>query len=234
MKVSKFVAVCWALLLTAFISTEVHAGGRPDASYRSWFGQINGGYAFGSGDTSDFLDDDWTFGGGAIYWPSDWPVGIALDVNWLRMDLSSQAINAINEIIDSDPGNDGSISGGDVENWQFGLNAIWSLGPSQSEGFYLTGGISWNSVTGTVTDTGLVYYPPICDPWYWWWCLPGGVGPGTIIVGERSTDEFGWNVGLGFSFPATGGRGYAELRYERIEFDNGSIDYIPLVIGYRW
>jgi hypothetical protein len=84
-----------------------------------------------------------------------------------------------------------------------------------------------------VTDEGLVYYPPICDPWFWW-CYPGGVGPGTFIVGKRSSDEFGWNVGLGYSFPNTGGRGYVELRYERVEFASESIEYIPLTIGYRW
>ena len=168
-----------------------------------------------------------------MYWPSDWPLGIALNVNYWQMDLSGEAIQAINDAIDDDPLNSGRISGGDFENWQFGLNAIWSLGSDQSDGLYLKGGISWNSVTGRVTDEGLVYYPPICDPWFWW-CYPGGVGPGTFIVGKQSSDEFGWNVGLGYSFPNTGGRGYVELRYERIEFESESIEYIPLTFGYRW
>lgn len=230
---NRYVTVSCALVLAVFVSTDAYAGGRPDASSRNWFGQINGGYAFATGTTSDFLDDDWTIGGGAIYWPSSWPVGIGLDINYLSMDLTSKSIQEINDAINDDPFNSGEVSGGDIENWQFALNAIWSIGESQSDGLYVTGGISWNSVTGTLTDNGLVYYPPICSPWYWW-CLPGGVGPGTFIVGQRSSDEFGWNVGLGYSFPNTGGRGYLELRYERIEFNNSSIEYIPLEIGYRW
>lgn len=60
-----------------------------------------------------------------------------------------------------------------------------------------TGGISWNSVTGRVTETGLVYYPPN-------------------------------------GFDTTAGQAYLELRYQRIEFENESIEYIPLTIGYRW
>ena len=78
-----------------------------------------------------------------------------------------------------------------------------------------------------------MYFPPVCDPWFWW-CFPGGVGPGTIIVGKRSTDEFGWNVGLGYAFDNPGGQVFLELRYQRIEFDSESIDYIPLTIGYRF
>jgi opacity protein-like surface antigen len=203
MRVTRFTNLTCAFLVAALIGTNAYAGGRPDSSSRDWFGHINGGYAFATGTTSDFLDDDWTIGGGAIYWPSDWPLGIALDVNYWQMDLSSKSI------------------------------AIWSLGSDQSDGLYLTGGISWNSVTGQVTDEGLVYYPPVCDPWLWW-CIPGGVGPGTFIVGKQSSDEFGWNVGLGYSFPNTDGRGYVELRYESIEFEGESIEYIPLVIGIRW
>lgn len=233
MRVTRFVIFTCALLAAALVGADAHAGGRPNNQSRSWFGEINGGYAFSTGTSSDFLDDDWTFGGGAIYWPSSWPVGIGLDVNYLSLDLTSEAIREINDAIDDDPLNSGQISGGDFENWQFALNAIWSLGADQSKGLYLTGGISWNSVTGTVTDTGLVYYPPVCNPW-WWWCYPGGVGPGTFIAGQQSSDEFGWNVGLGYTFPNTNGGGYVELRYERIEFENSSIEYIPLVFGYRW
>jgi opacity protein-like surface antigen len=233
MKVTKLVTLTCALAIAALVGTEAHAGGRPDSSSRDWFGHISGGYGFTNGTTGDFLDDDWTFGGGAIYWPSSWRAGIALDINYGRFDLSNQALRAINDAIDADPGNAGEITGGDVQNWQFGLRGIWSLGANQSDGMYLTGGISWNDVTGRVTETGLVYYPPICDPWFWW-CYPGGVGPGNFVVGKRSSDEFGWNVGLGYSFPNTDGRGYVELRYERVEFERESVEYIPLTFGYRW
>jgi opacity protein-like surface antigen len=221
-------------LLAAFVS-PANAGGRPDGTSRSWFGQIGTGWAFPTGDSGDFLDDDWTIGGGAMYWPSDWAIGIALDVNYAEFDLSSQAISDINDIINQDPANEGQITGGSVENWQFALSGIWSLGPQTDSGLYLTGGISWNRLTGRVTDTGLVYYPPICDPWYWWWCIPGGVGPGTIIVGKRDSDEFGWNIGAGYSWKTmSGGKIFVEARYQQITVGDDNLDYIPLTVGYRF
>ena len=229
-------------LLTSFIAiaffaalvSPAHAGGRPDGSSRAWFGQINTGWGFPTGDSGDFLKDDWIFGGGAMYWPSDWPIGIGLDVNYSKFDLSSRAIGDINDLINQDPGNDGEVTGGDVENWQFALKGVWSLGPKTDSGFYLTGGISWNSVTGLVTNTGLVYYPPICDPFFWW-CRPGGIGPGTVIVGKQDADEFGWNVGAGYSFDTGyGGKVFVEARYEQVQFEGENLEYIPLTVGYRW
>lgn len=226
-------------LISVIISAVVlcapaHAGGRPDSSSRSWFGHINTGWTFPSGDTGDVLDDDWRIGGGAMYWPSDWPIGIGFDINYWSMDLSSAAVQAINDAINQDPMNNGEITGGDVDNWQFAVNGVWSLGQDTSNGFYLTGGVSWNSITGRLKDIGLVYYPPICDPWYWWWCVPGGVGPGTIIVGKRSTDEFGWNLGAGYSFDSYNGQFFVEARYQQIQVGSQNIEYFPLTFGFRW
>lgn len=233
MIVTRFVSLTCTLIVAVLVGTEAHAGGRPDYSSRDWFGHIYGGYAFATGTTSDFLDDDWTISGGALYWPSHWSFGIALDVNYWRMDLSSASVQGINDAIASDPMNAGQITGGDIDNWQLGVNGIWSLGADSANGLYAVGGISWNSVTGRVTETGLVYYPPICDPWLWW-CIPGGIGPGTFVSGKRSSDEFGWTAGLGYSFDNPGGQLFIELRYQQIEFANEDIEYIPLTIGWRF
>ena len=221
-----------ALLATLALSTA-SAGGRPDDSGRDWFGYIGAGYSFTSGATADVLDDDWAFSGGAIYWPSHWPVGVSLDVAYSDFSLSSSAVQAINNAIDQDPNNDGDITGGGVDYWQVGLNGIWSLGQDNSKGLYLTGGIGWFHVEGRVEDVGLVYYPPVCDPWYWW-CYPGGVGPGTFIVGKRSTDEFGWNLGAGYSFDVTNGQVFIEAKYTQIQWGEENIEFIPLTIGFRW
>jgi hypothetical protein len=86
MRVTRITNLTCVFLVAALVGTNVYAGGRPDSSSRDWFGHINGGYTFATGTTSDFLDDDWTFGGGAMYWPSDWPLGIALNVNYWRME----------------------------------------------------------------------------------------------------------------------------------------------------
>lgn len=217
----------------SLLATPAWAGGRPDDSSRSWFGQFAGGWSFTNGDTADVLDDDWNFGGGVLYWPSHWPVGLSFELAYSDFDLSGDAVRRINDAIDQDPANDGDITGGGLDYWQLAVNGIWSLGADTSKGLYLTGGIGWYSVEGQVEDVGLVYYPPICDPWFWW-CYPGGVGPGTFIVGSRSSDEFGWNVGAGYSFDVSPGQVFIEARYHQVQFGDENVEFIPLTIGYRF
>ena len=225
----RFSAILAAVTL---LSAPAWAGGRPNDSLRSWFGHIAGGWAFPSGDTGDVIDDDWTINGGAMYWPSDWPVGIVVDGSWVEFDLTRSAINAINDAISQDPNNDGSISGGGADAWSLSVNGIWGPG-SASDGFYLTGGAGWYHVGAEVTQDGLVYYPPVCDPWFWW-CYPGGVGPGTFIVGSVSSDEFGWNLGAGYSFDTASGQVFIEAKFHQIQWEDQNIEYIPLTIGFRW
>jgi opacity protein-like surface antigen len=210
------------------------AGGRPDDSTRSWFGDFSGGIAFPESHAGDVLEEDWLLSGGATYWPSDWKVGLNFGVSWAKFDLQSSAIQAINNAIAADSNNSGRIDDGDVENWAFHANAIWSPGGDSSRGLYLTGGITAAYMKGRVTETGLVYYPPICDPWYWWWCYPGGFGQGAIIRGEDSTTKWGYNLGIGVSFPAGAGQFFIEAKYTYIPTDSDNLTYVPVSFGYRW
>ena len=227
---SKHVAIVAALCL---VSSSALAGGRPDGSSRDWFGFISGGYAFADGKLGDIVDDDWTIGGGAMYWPSEWPVGISIEAAWVDFDFSNAALNALNDAIDADPNNSGSVTGGGAQTWQLGVNGTWSLGEASANGFYLTGGVGWYHVDASLTQDGLVYYPPVCSPWYWW-CLPGGVGPGTFLVGSETSDNFGWNLGLGYSFRTSSGQVFVEAKYVQIQTSNENSEYIPLTIGFRW
>ncbi len=130
--------------------------------------------------------------------------------------------------------NPGTVTGGDVDIWSLSVNTIWGPDTAGSVGFYVTGGVGLDFIDGKVTTQALVYYPPICDPWYWW-CIPGGVGPGTVIAGEKDTTEFAWNAGLGVDFELNGGsKVYIEAKYHSAETDRASTEVIPIVIGYRW
>lgn len=216
-----------------FLSGSAWAGGRPEDTTRNWFPHFSGGYAFAESDTRSILDDDWTLSGGALYWPSRSPVGLNLDLTYARFDFSNEAIQAINAAILADPSNSGIVDDGDVATWQLTANAVWGPG-DRNNGFYLTAGVGAHYLEGTVTETGLVYYPPFCDPWYWWWCFPGGVGTGSIIRGRDSTTEFGWNVGLGYSFPTRDGQVFFEAKYQVINTDSEDLTYLPITFGYRW
>ena len=222
-------AFCAAVLVT----TVAAAGARPDDTSRDWFGFFTAGWVVPQSDTSDVLDDDWTVSGGAMYWPTDWPVGLVFEAAYTDLKVSNKALNAINDAIASDPGNDGRVDGGSLENWQLTANVVWAPGSSDS-GFYLTGGLGFYSLHGVLTETGLVYYPPFCDPWYWWWCYPGGVGSGNIIRAGDSTTEYGWNVGLGYAFPTRAGQVFFEAKYHEINTDSQNVTYLPVTLGFRF
>ena len=217
-----------------FASASALAGGRPDKPYKDWFGHFAAGYSFAESDFGDIVDDDLYLNGGATYWPEDWAIGIDLDLAWSQYDLSNSAIGAINDLIDADPLNMGSVTGGDINVWSLSVNAMWGPNTGGSVGFYVIGGVGVDFIDGKITNQQLVYYPPICDPWYWW-CIPGGVGPGTVIVGSKDTTEFAWNAGIGVDFELGGGSTlYLEAKYHAAETDRASTAFIPFVIGYRW
>lgn len=120
--------------------------------------------------------------------------------------------------------------------WGLTANALWS--PMKKEGgasFYIVAGVGGYYLDGRLTDTGLVYYPPVCDPWYWW-CYPGGVGQGTYAVTSESATKFGWNGGVGLTFEvgSSGSQLFLEAKYNSVDTDRESTDFVPITLGYRW
>jgi hypothetical protein len=220
---------CASSMLVAATAT---AGGRPDYDNRSWFGHLDLGMIEPQSRTADILDSDWTLSGGAMFWPSEWPIGLNFDVGYSNPDFSGSAINALNDYVSQDPGTTGRIDDGDVQNWQATVNAVWGPGES-GNGVYFTGGIGYYHFEATFTEVGLVYYPPVCDPWYWW-CYPGGIGTGNIIRGRESTSEIGYNVGLGYSFEVGLMQMFVEATWHEIPTAESEINYIPITFGFRW
>ena len=222
-----------ALLSGALLlSQAATAQPRPDKDWKNWFGHFDGSWSMPQGDAGNVLDDGWSLGGGATYWPESWPIGIVFDLDYNDFDVSQQAIDFINDqpAVGTQMGR---IESGDMKNWSLSINGTWSPSDTGS-GFYLIAGVSVNDLEARIKNTGLVYYPPICSPW-WWWCLPGGVGPGTIIRGSTSATEFGYNAGLGFAFTVgLGSQLYVEARYQVIETSPVKTEFLPITVGYRW
>jgi opacity protein-like surface antigen len=219
--------------LALLAAGSASAGGRPEDTSRNWFGEVSGGWAFPQSDASDLLDDDFIVSGGATYWPAARKFGINLQAGYTSFDLTDEAIADVNRLIALDPNNSGSVDGGDVESWHFTANVIWSPN-DRDNGLYLTGGIGAYRLKGTVTETSLVYFPPFCDPWYWWWCVPGGFGTGNVVRGSDSTTEFGYNLGLGYGWRMREGVFFIEARYHFVSTDTEDLEYVPLLFGFRW
>jgi len=207
------------------------AGARPDKG-KDIFGHLATGWLMPEGDFGTVTDDDWSLNGGVLYWPEDWAIGLNFDLAYSKSDLKRSVVNAINQQLMGMGA--GSITGGHAEIWGLNANGVWGPDTNGPIGFYLTAGVGLDYVQGKITDNGLVYYPPICDPWLWW-CIPGGVGPGTIVVLSEDTTEFSWNAGVGVTFElSSGSQIFVEARYETIETSPRETEYIPVVVGYRW
>ncbi|MDX1384958.1 MAG: outer membrane beta-barrel protein [Thermoanaerobaculia bacterium] len=216
----------------AFSATVASAQPRPDKDWKNWFGHVKGSFTLPQADAGDVLDDGWSLSGGATYWPETWPLGLVIELDYSEFDISNSTLRRLNNALDA-LGGEGSITGGDLDSWSLTFSGTWSPSDSGS-GFYLIGGVGVHDVDSRVTEDGLVWYPPICDPWFWW-CYPGGVGPGSIVVGSRSSTEVGFNFGLGWAFDVgLGSQFFVETRYYRIETDPRPTEYLPLSVGYRW
>ncbi len=219
-----------ALLVSVFLPVAVFAGGRPSDTTKDFFFHLNTGWVEPDSST---VEGDLTFGAGLMYWPEKWHVGTVLDLSYTRFDVSNSALDRINDSIASDPNNSGTVDGGNIRNWKVALNLVWGPG-SSSNGLYVTGGVSANFLEGRLTHTGLVYYPPYCDPWIWWWCAPGGIGTGDIIRAKESTTRMGYNVGLGWNFDFDVSSVFIEIKYEAIDTGGDTADFVPLTIGIRY
>ena len=115
----------------------------------------------------------------------------------------------------------------------------------RSRGLYLLGGagIYHRLVQLTSPSTG---YTSVCNP-YWYICYPTTV-PVTRIIGDRSSNDFGVNVGAGITF-GSNVKFYVETRYHYVwgptirpdvtpvggatEYSTNA-GYVPITFGVRW
>ena len=218
---SRRVRVPLIFSMVFLVATSTWAG-RPDKNWKSWFGHFAGGYTGVTGDATDVVKDGWNLNGGATYWPEPWPIGIDLELGYNDLGFTDAVLNSL-EGVDSDT----------FTVWSLTADAMW--GPKPGGGTvnaYLMGGVGVYRVSGKLGEA--TWLPGwVCDPWIGW-CRPGLV-PGTIIKYDETQTKFGYNFGAGISFEVgLGSQIYIEAKWHRAETDPESLDYIPVVVGYRW
>jgi hypothetical protein len=186
--------------------------------WKSWYGHVEGGFGLTEGDVADLADDGWTLGGGATYYPSDWPVGISMGIAYSDYDMTGEA-------------KDYFESNGDVSTWELTGGVTWSPRTEGTVGFYLNGGVGVYRTEARLTEPG-AWCGPICPP-YSWWCYPGCL-PGTIVTDSQSTTDFGLNLAAAITFSVgMDSMIYVQARYNSVQSD-ATLEFIPLVVGYRW
>jgi opacity protein-like surface antigen len=131
-------------------------------------------------------------------------------------------------------------TGGHVHIWSLTLDPVIDLVPKGSMDVYVTGGGGFYRKVTSFTDPQDVLY---CDYFY---C---GVVTQNVVVGHFSSNQGGWNVGMGIAHRFSGNmKLFAEARYLNVDSPavttqpNGlgtttvgaGTKIIPVTFGVRW
>ena len=128
-------------------------------------------------------------------------------------------------------------------NMQFGTVSLVVRKPTGGVRPYMVTGVGIYYRPITVTTPAVGFIPGYCNP-YWYYCTPGGFVPVEEVVGERSSTDFGMDIGAGLNF---GRSFFIEARYHYIwgpEVDTTAVggdysnkangQFLPITIGFRF
>jgi opacity protein-like surface antigen len=119
------------------------------------------------------------------------------------------------------------------DNWSLTLNWVRRLNTTKDIVPWITGGFGIYLRTIEITQTLLVYYPPIWDPWWGW--IGGGWAPGEVVTGQREDSGAGFNVGGGIDFAIENGASlFIDVRYHYSNLSGLAIEQVPVTFGVRW
>jgi hypothetical protein len=232
------------LMATAFIVVMALIAAAPaDAQDRPAGINFGGGMTFPVSGLNDAFDLGWNFaiGGTLNITPT---FGFLTEYQYHRMGGPDRVIQI------ADQPNLPATSTGLIEsNHQIHsvtFNGVYKTPQAPVGGYVLGGGGYYHRLVQLTTPS--VGYTTICDP-YWYVCYPTLVSVDTII-GDRSSDDFGINIGGGITFGADG-KFYVEARYHYVwgpkvepQTVGGSVvcpnecstnaQYIPITFGFRW
>ena len=205
---------------------------------------IGGGYTFALSEIRDHLGDGYNFSLGLTVNAS--PV-IGFQVEYGFTGLGEKQIGLPPGVTLPPEPPPGEIAAGPFfadMNMQYGDFNLVVRPPTEGKVKpYLVAGVGVYYRPVKVTTPSVGYVPGYCDPW-WYVCYPGGWVPVDAIVGERSSTDFGINLGGGLNFQVSEGAAiFFEARYHYIygptiegDADNRKANgqFLPITFGVRF
>ena len=209
------------------------------------------GWAFPSTDLKNSFDAGWNGTIGATFNINE-TIGIQADYMYTHMGGPERTINLSATPVDVPTGTGLLQSNHQMHVGTFDL--VYKIHSKESPiaGYVLGGGGIYHRIVHITTPS--VGYTTFCDP-FWYVCYPALVSVDQI-VGDRSSNDFGINIGGGITFGHEG-KFYVETRYHYVwgqtiqpsaaQLPAGtaasvpcsggcttSAAYFPLTFGYRW
>jgi len=176
--------------------------------------QLYTGAGITTGNTSDFFQDGWLFGGGLTWYPDlRVPLGLRTDINFAQF-------NATNQLLSLTQSYDGHQH---VWSWDFDLE--WDLHLTPHARAYFLAGIGPANRT---VDLHYGYAPVYCNPYYGY-CYGYGYGNST------SDTYFAWNAGAGLEWDVWAGASlFIDARYMSFGPSGSTTEFVPLRVGLRF
>ena len=195
--------------------------------------QINfgGGVTFPVGDVADSFDTGWNFAAGLTFNVNE-TVGLQTEYQYHRFGGPDRVFDDV-----INPGGNRILIESNHQMNVVDFNIMLRGGSGPVKGYVVAGpGVYWRKVQLTTPTVGVI---TVCDP-YWYVCYPAPVSTDAIVVDRTSTD-FGVNVGGGVSFGAF----YVEARYHYVWGDDvqapgggqtysTNATYFPITFGFRF
>ncbi len=220
-------AVLASLTITAGLAAVSTAAKAQETPQLHW--HVMGAYSEPVGQTRDYLQGGYLFGGGFSITPSRYS---PLD---LRFDLSYSSHQASNYLLDlGQQTTNYEVDNGTGSFWSGTGNLVYHVPLAYGVRAYGIAGVGVYHARVELTQYdpygyGYGYYD--CDP-FSGYCYGGGGGE--ALVAAHGVTKFGWNAGLGVEFALPSGSAwFVETRYHRIN-TNTPIEYVPITVGYRF
>jgi hypothetical protein len=217
---------CTTVALLALATSLMVAPTTASAGYdhRGTF-EMAGGVNAPVGAAAPYLNSSGTFFfGGGRNLNRKFALQIEYTHNWLSVDQS---------VIDRANADGDTVSNAHASLWSVTLNGVMRFREDTDIVPWITAGGGYYKRNLQLTQTALVYYPPVWDPWWGW--IDGGWGPGEAIVGERASTGFGFNVGFGIDMAIEAGTSlFIEARYHEAFLEGVNVQLVPVSAGIRW
>lgn len=196
---------------------------------------IGGGVTFPVGDVADSFDTGWNFAAGLTFNTSE-AVGFQAEYQFHRFGGPDRVFD---NLIPTPTASDSILIESNHQMHVGSFNVVLRAGGTSGVRGYLVAGpgIYNRKIQLTTPSVGFI---TVCDP-YWLICYPTAVSTDTI-VGDRSSTDFGVNVGGGVNFGAF----YVEARYHYVwgpevtpvggggQSYSTNASYFPITFGFRF
>lgn len=203
-------------ILFAFLLISLAAFAQP--AHR-WTFNVGAGPTAAIGTMHNRLNTGWNINAGGGINASN-TFALVAEFGYNSFGVADQALAALN------------VPDGSARIYSVTLNPMIRFGYDRRFGGYIIGGGGWyrRTVEFTQPTTAIV---PVFDPWFGF--IGSAVIPADQVIGSKTNDAGGANIGAGFTFGvAEGAKFYTEVRYHWMNAGSHNTTVLPITFGFRW